>query len=123
MRNPRLTLQFTTRTLARLRHVTKKLEPNTLAYILVKQRAAKPAHLEHLAQYLADTVARMRELTEGKRRRLSCWTPLPESSRWGRCYCSPRCRQRAVRSWRALEARHRSAAPEAARFVTRSSDK
>jgi hypothetical protein len=62
-----ITLQFVTRTLARLKHVTK-LGPHALAYALVKNYQARPSQLEHLALFLLETAARMRQLTEGKHR-------------------------------------------------------
>jgi hypothetical protein len=112
-----ITLRFAVRTLTRLKRTTK-LGPNTPAYALVKAYWGRPSQLEHLARFLSDTAARMRELTDGKHRCLECWTPLPES-RWHACYCSPACRQRGCRKRCALESRYTSDAPEARRFVTR----
>jgi hypothetical protein len=63
MRNPRLTLRFTVRTLLRLKHVTQ-LGPNVLAYCLVKNYAAKASQLEHLGAVSTDTAARMRQLMD-----------------------------------------------------------
>jgi hypothetical protein len=77
------TLRSITRTLARLKHVTK-IEPNgpqTLAYVLVKNHWGRPSQLEHLTQFLTDTAARMRELTDGKHRCLECGASLAEFRR------------------------------------------
>jgi hypothetical protein len=52
-----ITLRFVTRTLARLKHVTK-IEPNglqTLASVLVTNHWGRPSQLEHLARFLSDT--------------------------------------------------------------------
>jgi hypothetical protein len=112
-----ITLHSVVRTLTRLRHATK-LGPNVLVYCLVKNYAAKPSELEHLARFLLETAERMRELTRGKHICPECRAVLPES-RWDRCYCSPACRQRGYRGRRALEGRYRSPPPEARTFVTR----
>jgi hypothetical protein len=103
MRNPRITLQFVTRTLARLKHTTK-LGPEALAYVLVKEYWGRPSQLEHLAQFLSETAGQMKKLID--RRCLACWASLPES-RWDNYYCSQACRQRTYRERRALELRLR----------------
>jgi hypothetical protein len=55
MPNPCITLRFVVRTLARLRHATK-LGPQTLAYVLVKNRWGRPSQIEHLARFQQDRI-------------------------------------------------------------------
>jgi hypothetical protein len=58
-----ITLQFVTRTLARLKHSTR-LGPNVIPYALVKAYCGRPSQLEYLARFLLETAERMKKLMD-----------------------------------------------------------